>query len=354
MHSSHYAIADIKNLQLLKFIFEAVSGYRKAVYLLEEFPIDQVYVFNGREPLEAAVISAARSHKKRVAVIERGCDSEHYEIYRRSPHLSSDWWEKIQEYGHQFPEARSRYLDKKAEDYAIAKSQGFDMWENKAWNSMMNRESTKSEAITSDRYIVFFSSSSKEISPFSDFNDTTDFKTQLQAVEELISVAVDLGYSVIIRRHPNSMTPAGIDREEMLWQKFSNVPKVIYLPPNNKTNSYQLMKHAQNVFVWISTIGFDAMVNNKPVYSLGAARWDFEGSRRTWNRGDIQQALTSGNFDYTKELFTYANYMSHYGTKFTVCKSFTRIGAVLESAVIVPFRIQDEVRAKLRKILLLN
>ena len=351
MHSSHFQMQDIKYSQLLSFTFEAISGYGKARELIAAYPIDQIYVFNGREPLEASFIAAAKASRIKVLIVEKGCDSEHYEIYEKSPHLAAEWWEKMSDFVRQFPEARGGYLDHKAANYARAKSQGFDIWENKAWNSLMNKESPHMPALVSEPYVVFFSSSSKEVSPFDDFHDFTNFESQFDAVEELISEAKLINLTVIIRRHPNSMTPNGIDRESTLWEKFKNLPNVIYLAPNDRTNSYDLMRQAKSVFVWISTIGFDAMVNQKPVHALGAARWDFEGSKRAWNRVDIREALAGKGLVGKDELYTYANYMSHYGTRILICKSITRIGAVLESEDVVPFRMKDSIRARLRKVL---
>jgi len=349
MDSEQFLWKEVPLWKRAKFTLEASSGLRVARKLVGEFECNKIVVFNGREPLEAAFIEVGRNHGIPVQIIERGADATRYEVYNKSPHLSEEWWEKISNFITENPQAKFDFLDYKARDYAISKSKGIDTWEDITWSKYLTPTSDTAERLPKKPYLVFFSSSTKEVSPFEDFHDATPLETQFMALDALIEVSKELGLAVVVRRHPNSMSKNKIDREASLWLRFTTIEDVWYFPPWDTINSYFLVDHAEHTFVWISTIGFDAQVRGKSAFALGAARWDFSSSRRAWNKKEIRTALLRNSKPDSEIVFAYSNYMTHYGKRLTICDEMSRKGAFLTTEEFIPFRLVDELKQFLRK-----
>lgn len=273
-----------------------------------------VWVFNGRELLEASILEVAINRGVRTRIFERGSVPSKYSTFFHSPHYNNEWWTKIQEF-HKYKQSRDCQLDSKAiESYIARKITGDDPYEGRKWNHLFNN-SLKPEDLVQGEYICFFSVSTAEFSPIPSFESLGGYHSQFEALEDLVRVARDRSFKVVIRRHPNSIDRQGIDREEQLWRRFIDDSHVVYVGPRNKINSYELAARAIASFTWRSTIGFDLLARGLPTFAMGPAKWGFETDLQAFNLNQIIEKLDCPIISPAANdaIHAYAHYFSCFG-----------------------------------------
>lgn len=81
----------------------------------------------------------------------------------------------------------------------------------------------------------------------------------------------------IIRAHPDELRVRKASRETVGgWvdaNKVTELPNVIYIPPNEVLSSYELIARSKFVMVYNSTIGLEASIMGMPVLCAGKARF---------------------------------------------------------------------------------
>lgn len=298
---------------------------------LKHLPLQEVIVFNGREPIEACCLLIAKNLNVPTRISERASTSDKYCVYMQSPHTNSEWWDKIGDFERSVKSGAIVLSEQKREKYKIEKSSGFDPYQKIKWREFM--DPTERIDLPSSKYVVFYSVSTGEKSPFPEFDTKLGFSDQFIALEVLIELSRQLNLTVVIRRHPNSLGVDGVDRESNQWAKFQNLPGVEYVGPTERIDSYVLAKGAHCCFTWRSTIGFDTLCLGIPTYSLGPSKWAFDQSLRAWDTEQLAKALESPALPNPELLDLYAGYMSHFGEKFTLFREIERWGYVSKSGV---------------------
>ncbi|MBI2331207.1 MAG: hypothetical protein HYU84_03420, partial [Chloroflexi bacterium] len=81
----------------------------------------------------------------------------------------------------------------------------------------------------------------------------------------------------IIRAHPDELRVRKASRETVGgWveaRKVTDLPNVVYVPPNETLSSYELILKSKFVMVYNSTIGLEASIMGMPVLCAGKARF---------------------------------------------------------------------------------
>jgi hypothetical protein len=297
--------------------------------VFENSSLEEVIVFNGREPIEASCLLIAKQMNLQTRISERASTSDKYCLYTQSPHTNSEWWDKIWKFDQSVKTGAIVLSEQKREAYKAQKSKGFDPFQGIKWRQFM--DSDQKLDLPSSKYVVFYSVSTGEVSPFLEFDTKAGFPDQFTALEDLIEVARSMSLMVVIRRHPNSLGRDGVDRESSLWAKFKNLPHVKYFGPTERVDSYVLAKGAYCCFTWRSTIGFDTLCLGIPSYSLGPSKWALDQSLRTWDKAQLAFALNSPKLPSVKLVNLYADYMSHFGEQLTFFQKIERWGYVSSS-----------------------
>lgn len=297
--------------------------------VFESPSLEEMVVFNGREPIEASCLLIAKKMNLKTRISERASSSDKYCIYTQSPHTNSEWWDKIWKFDNSMKSGAIVYSKRKSVAYKVQKSKGFDPYQGIKWRRFM--DSDQQLDLPSSKYVVFYSVSTGEVSPFLDLDTKAGFPDQFTALEELIEVARSLSLMVVIRRHPNSLGEDGVDRESNIWAKFIDLPNVKYFGPTERVDSYILAKSAYCCFTWRSTIGFDTLCLGIPTYSLGPSKWALDESLRTWDRAHLTLALKSPKLPSVELVNLYADYMSHFGEQLTIFQEIERWGYVSSS-----------------------
>jgi hypothetical protein len=130
-----------------------------------------------------------------------------------------------------------------------------------------------------------------------------------------------LGYKLVIRRHPNSLSPFDEpDRDASLWDELSSSNTVVF-GPKHYVNSIELAKNSHMAFVWRSSVCIETLFEGVPTYALGSARWALDESVRAWSEEKIYSVISSPAQNMNLPLEIYANYMAKGGTPLKNFKS---------------------------------
>jgi len=287
------------------------------------------YVWNGREPAEAFILNMLRDFGRTYQIIERGAIRDSYEMWLESPHFQGEWWHKLSKNESRleslnFPETEKEI----ALRYAKAKSSGFDPTTGRDWTTLMGK---RLEFKSNKPYVVFFSSSTKELSPIKEFIFESPLGDQFEAVRQLARVTQRLDIQLVIRRHPNSVSRSGNDLEKTLWAEFCGYSKVELINPEEEFDSYQLASNALCSYVWVSTIGFDLICKGFNVRTLGPAFWAYQEEFRAFNADLIERSIKEEVPEIVRQrlIINYSNFMTtrgeHYGYFREVSKGGARI-----------------------------
>lgn len=170
----------------------------------------------------------------------------------------------------------------------------------------------------------FFTTSTHEFSPIVEYECKLGFLNQFEAAKKLRYVCERLGYKLVIRRHPNSLSPFDErDRDAALWDELSS-PCTVVFGPKHYINSIELAKNSHMAFVWRSSVGIETLFEGVPTYALGSARWALDESVRAWSEEKIYSVISSPAQKANLPLEIYANYMAKGGTPLKHFKSVNR------------------------------
>ncbi len=317
--SEEFILSEISSRNLFHAMLDCIKTIHITSRLVSKNLLSaakaKLYVFNGRDRVEASIVTVLKKHDFSITLFENGSLRGSFEKFNISPHASHDWWEKLKVHESKLLASPISKNDLDvALNFANKKMRGFDPVRRKDWNKTLGKNSFFE--IPKEPYVLFFSSSTKEFSPFREFNTSSGFSSQLEAVTSLAQVCEQLKLKLIIRRHPNSTSYDGIDVEEKYWSKLAKLEHVDIVSPFDGINSYSLLPKAICVFVWISTIGFDSLCHGAKVRALGAASWAYKSEFRCESKSSIETVLTQSSNEPNPfwTIITYSHFMATYGT----------------------------------------
>ena len=308
-------LKDVPKLSLFLTIYRFITLQAScSKFLNSKQEFDSVYIFNGRELAEATIISEIRKREFKIKIYERASNSKRFEIYDLSPHNNEEWWQKIANGSYAMFDSLSQERKLAAQRYIQLKMNGIDPFTSTKWKDFLDSPVIEFPELPS-RYVVFFSVSTSEFSPFPEYNSEAGFSNQFEALSELIDVAKLNDIKVVVRRHPNSIGRDRIDREVAYWKPFLSESSVVYFPPTSRVNSYDLAEKSLSTFTWRSTIGFDMLCRGKPSFAMGPAKWALDNRLRIWDRKSIEMVLQEDYiFPNVADLIEqYSFYMANFG-----------------------------------------
>ncbi len=141
--------------------------------------------------------------------------------------------------------------------------------------------------------VTFFNSSNDEfMSLGAEWNDS-DWNSQWDALEQVAKYFLGQGCSLTLRMHPNGANKSRRERsrESVALDTFrKKVPTVTVYKPQDKINSYSLIRQSDLIVVWNSTIGLESSYMGKPVVCLNASEWDLSVTNfRVRNAADLKK-----------------------------------------------------------------
>lgn len=246
---------------LKKFSDGALQVYRVVLDRLKRDRPDRVYVFNGRFAAMRAVLRACQQEGVQCMLHERGCDTQHYQIFTdRLPHVPEVYQARMREHWIQAVGVRNR--NAVGRDWFHSRVLRVE----KNWHSFVKQQSKGRLPSGWDpgrHNIVVFSSSEDECEAIGSGWSDRIYQDQAEGVQalakRLLSIRPDA--LVTVRIHPNQI---GIDNERSRRLASLDLPNLRMIPPEAEIDSYQLMRVADTVATFGSTIGIESVFWSKP------------------------------------------------------------------------------------------
>lgn len=113
----------------------------------------------------------------------------------------------------------------------------------------------------------------------------------------------------ILRAHPDEARPGKASRESVAtWfeQKSASLPNAVFIPPQERLSSYDLLKRSKFVLTYNSTIGLESILLGVPALAAGQAPFNafetvfFEGERAAYF-SRLNAWLTAGRLEVPPE-----------------------------------------------------
>lgn len=325
---------DFKDVRFIDFYKFAELTIKTIDFALEALEPNggTIFLYNGREPIEASFAVVAKSYNYKIVFIERGSSNNSFEYFQISPHYHPEWWKKIQDYSKLELTSNQRA---RSEEFISNKLQGIDSYKDEVWNAGYSEIDTSGFG----NYALFLSSSSTEYSPIKENNYECGFsKNQFYAAKVLAEVLLENDLRLVVRRHPNSVGYDWKDREEQHWSEVMNMPNVVYFSPKEKVSTYSILKGARIVYVWKSSTGFESLVLGKRTFCLASAKWSWNSIYQLNSREDIANSIASEQDEEIRQktISQYANFMANSGITSSLFADIGKHYVLTNSGIRIP------------------
>ena len=270
--------------------------------VMNEFPlIGQLVVPNGRAPVQAAALEAARLNHRVSLTYEHGS--------KRGESVFLASW---------------RYHDRLRFQQALrdAEPEGFlDIGETvlTEWQTDLKLnpylfEPTKEglefqpNPLSELPLAVYFVSSADEFVSSGPNWPIWRWSDQWEALTEVIPYLQQSGYRVIIKEHPNLLNKSW--REAACQTMRSRSYGVTNVGALDKISAVDLIEQANLILTWGSTVGIEGIARGKPVWLLSHCHYDFTVDVRMWPRVGFPEPATleySPNSDSALIWYGFAN-----------------------------------------------
>ncbi len=244
-----------------------IEIFHNTIKVLEQNPeIKSGYVFNGRLPITAAIVAAMKEKQIQVFYYEYAESSKRIYLESYRPHNRIETQKNVKEVvgdlsPYERTEAATRYLESRKNDTSV-----------NVFLNLKNRSKKRYKKNENEKLAVIFTSSPDEMVGIGEEWEWKGMNGQLEAIGLATKRLLEVGYTPIIRIHPNLVNKSwGMYRREIksLHQMCSNI-----VLPGDGTNSYELMEMADIVVTCGSTIGLEAVALKIPTYQLGHSSYD--------------------------------------------------------------------------------
>jgi hypothetical protein len=251
-----------------RLLIAAWTVYRSTLNYLQQQHVDRLYLFNGRyAPLRAA-LRACQERNVACFTHERGHDLQHYALFRDTfPHdrtardaaIRSAWT------------AAGAASDR--EEIAAGWYQGRAAGDGGNWHSYVAAQ--RSEQLPagwdSGRHnVAIFPSSEDEFVAIGDGWENPLYKDQMTGLHALLASLAqdDNPPRLYLRVHPNL---AGVDNLQTRQIAQLHSPLLTVIPADDPTSTYALLRHADTVLSYGSTVGIEAVYWGIPSVLAGAS-----------------------------------------------------------------------------------
>jgi len=264
--------------------------------VFEESDYKQVYIPNGRVPEQRMALEAAR---------KSGITIKYYEIGRAKPqsfyagntqvHDREGTQSELAQVLKGISRDETTALAQKWLAARTASNSSINAY-SKGWGSTVAPERTE----TTEKKAIFFSSSVDEFASYGESWALHSWDDQYAAFESIIALLETEGVHCQLRIHPNL---ANKSRSYFLREigRIADVqaahPKLQVIWHNEPVNSYGLVAESDYVVVGRSTLGLEASLMGKCVWTTTAARYDQVADIRT---ALSEQDVTRSNFTLWK------------------------------------------------------
>lgn len=298
-----------------RFLVAALSVYRSLQNYLDENPVDCVYVFNGRFAPFRAVLRACQSRGVTCYVHERGHDIHHYTLdTNTTAHDLAHMRQQIREQWERA--AGDPRRNEIAEKYYLERSNGVVQ----AWYSFVGRQ--RQDLLPTSwnpakKNVAIFNSSEDEYAATDAQWNNPLYGNQLEGLQRIVrSLEGDHDdLHVYLRIHPNLI---GVNNKHTMALYDLRRDFFEIIPPDDPVSTYALIKHADKVLTFGSTVGIEAVFWGTPSIHAGRSYYHHLGG--TYNACSHEEVIALLKADLPPKdrtaALVYGYYLNTYGIPF--------------------------------------
>ena len=302
----------IKNIKLVRrLLVSSAIVLERFKQLVEQEKPNIIVTFNNRFATSLPIVLYAKYKKIKILCHERGSNYKKYEIYETDVHNVDNTQKEILKY----------WKNANKNKIKIAKNFFKKRKEGKKINIYTSKSFTKNQKkglklykSKNKRRVVYYTARDAELSSlyFQKFNQEKKFKLLVKACNQYKDI------ELIVRVHPSANNFK--TKDDLRWQKYSNLKNVKIIYSKDPVNSYELMKTADIVATYTSTIIVESAYWGKPSISLGNFYYSKQKvAIHPKNYRHLVRILDK-KYKFKKiklsETYPYAFYMSTFGKKF--------------------------------------
>ncbi len=301
--------------QLQRFASAALQTWENTLKMLARRRPDRVYLFNGRFSTTRAVLRACEASRVDCYIHERGCDRNHFQLYRNHlPHDIGQMTGRMR--GFWTSSARRPTREHDAALWFHGRVARVEM----DWRSFVKgqQRGTLPDDWNSNRHnIALFTSSEDEFVAIGDSWCDRLYPDQASAISRLARdlKRVRANAHLTIRIHPNLI---GVDNESTRQLAGLTASNITVIPADRDTDSYQLMRMADTVATFGSSIGIEAVFWARPSVLLGPGFYqELRGVYRAKTHRDAVRLLANNLMPKTNhDALIYGYWQQKQGTQF--------------------------------------
>ena len=299
---------------VIRLATSALETYTACCNYMAEHKPDRIYLFNGRFAAMRAVLRAAQNANVECLIHERGCDLSHFELYQNHlPHdipsidkaIRSAWSSAIPECNR--IEVASEWFRNRVNRV------------ESNWHSFVRGQQAGQLPPAWDsakRNIATFCSSDDEFAAIGDCWKNNRFPNQSETIGALCRHFVDRPeLHFTLRMHPNLANARNATKKRMLEMDF---PNLTVISPDDGCDSYALLKAADQVVTFGSSVGIEAVFWRRPSILLGPCFYqELGGTYSPQTFAELTELVSSslGTLDSTGA-YMYGFWMQTHGIPF--------------------------------------
>jgi len=298
---------------LANLVVAALAVYRSLQHHLEQGAYDRVYIFNGRFAITRAVLRACASRGVTCVTHERGCDHAHYgtfenttthDIALRHAQMTKLWEESD-------PEERERIGALFFTERAAGAEQSWYSFTGRQEEGRLPADWEKDK-----ENIVLFNSSDDEFVAIGPSWQGPIYANQTEAVDRIVA-ALDgeTHRHLYLRVHPNL---ADVDNEQTRAIARLSAPHLTVIEAKSPISTYALIKAADKVLAFVSTVGIEAVFWGVPSILVG--RSFYRPLQATFNPETHEELVAMLRADLAprpkEPALLYGYYMKSFGEKY--------------------------------------
>ena len=270
-----------------RFLRSSLRAYYAVRNYLRDNPTDRAYVFNGRMAPMRAAFRACQREGVDCFVHERGCDLQHYALFRNAmPHEIANTERLIREawVSEDVPRAEKIRI---AENWFEQRSRGVvNNWHS--FTAKQVRGRLPEDWRDDRRNIAVYATSEYEFAAISDEWNNPIFDSPTEGLRRIVDACAAHAddVHVYLRLHPAIAAEENPSVERLLALRG---PHVTVLPPDSNVCSYALLDACEKVVVTSSTLGIEAAFRGKP--SILAGRCFYRNLGSTYLPADFEELM---------------------------------------------------------------
>ena len=265
-------IASCKD-ELDRFLSSAYAIYNSFNDYVSKNKVDKVYLFNGRFSFLRSVLRVCQQHGVDCYTHERGCNTNKYSVWHNTfPHDMAFFEKCLREsWSRALPEERKVVAEGFYHDRAEGKEQSWFSFTTDQTDGVLP-DNWKTDKVN----VVVFNSSEDEFAAIGPEWKNPIYNDQLDGIKKIVSgLSGRAEIHLYLRIHPNLKT---VDNDSLTSLYKISSDNFTLIPAESKVSTYSLLRAADKVITFGSTVGIEAAFWGKVSILAGMSSYRNLGS----------------------------------------------------------------------------